>query len=221
MAPFTKRRATSAARAVLAARSRSVVSTNPIKGSEPSGRHTCAHALSTGCSHSERTRLLTSHKLLKESMASARSTAGEKKRCLERIPSSGSSRQATQETGAAAAWSALRDRKHAKCPSPGAREAGQEAHRGPEKGTSSRSALSLNFRLTGQAHKAKPRRRSLHEIERDSWLNKEVETFLGILGEVDVQRELDGAVRNEKVFQLVSGRMAIAGYEKNTEQCRR
>ena len=53
-----------------------------------------------------------------------------------------------------------------------------------------------------------------------AWSNKEVETFLGILGEVDVQRELDGAVRNEKVFQLVSGRMAIAGYEKNTEQCR-
>ncbi|CAL8388855.1 unnamed protein product [Boreogadus saida] len=63
MAPFTKRRATSAARAVLAAGSRSVVSTNP--GSEPSGRRTCAHALSAGCSHSARTRLLTSHKLLK------------------------------------------------------------------------------------------------------------------------------------------------------------
>jgi hypothetical protein len=53
-----------------------------------------------------------------------------------------------------------------------------------------------------------------------AWANKEVETFLCILGEEDVQRELDGAVRNEKVFQLVSGRMAIAGYEKNTEQCR-
>ena len=50
--------------------------------------------------------------------------------------------------------------------------------------------------------------------------NKEVETFLGILGEEVVQRELDGAVRNEKVFQLIAGRMAIAGYEKNTEQCR-
>ncbi|CAL8395266.1 unnamed protein product [Boreogadus saida] len=65
-----------------------------------------------------------------------RSTAGEKKRCLERIPSSGSSRQATQETGAAiaaAAWSVPRHTKHAKCPSPGAREAGQEAHRSPEK----------------------------------------------------------------------------------------
>ena len=79
---------------------------------------------------------LSSGLALNRSMASARSTAGEKKRCLERIPSSGSSRQATQETGAAiaaAAWSVLRHRKHAKCPSPGAREAGQEAHRSPEK----------------------------------------------------------------------------------------
>ena len=70
------------------------------------------------------------------SMASASSTAGEKKRCLERIPSSGSSRQATQETGAAiaaSAWSVPRHTEHAKCPSPGAREAGQEAHRSPEK----------------------------------------------------------------------------------------
>ena len=35
-----------------------------------------------------------------------------------------------------------------------------------------------------------------------AWANKEVETFLCILGEEDVQRELDGAVRNEKVFEL-------------------
>jgi hypothetical protein len=51
-------------------------------------------------------------------------------------PLLGSSRQATQETEgaiAAAAWSAPKHRKHATCPSPGAREAGQEAHRSPEK----------------------------------------------------------------------------------------
>ena len=35
-----------------------------------------------------------------------------------------------------------------------------------------------------------------------AWANKEMETFLGILGEEDVQRELDGAVRNEKVSAL-------------------
>ncbi|CAL8234214.1 unnamed protein product [Boreogadus saida] len=60
-----------------------------------------------------------------------RSTDGQKKRCLERSPSSGSARQAAQEavaTKAAAACSAPRHLKHARCPSPGAREAGQEAH---------------------------------------------------------------------------------------------
>ena len=44
--------------------------------------------------------------------------------------------------------------------------------------------------------------------------------FLCILGEEEVQRELDGAVQNEKVFQLVSERMAVAGFTKTTEQCR-
>jgi hypothetical protein len=40
------------------------------------------------------------------SMASARSTDGEKKRCLERSPSSGSVRQAVQEVGATKAAAA-------------------------------------------------------------------------------------------------------------------
>ena len=52
------------------------------------------------------------------------------------------------------------------------------------------------------------------------WTNREVETLLCILGEEDVQRDLDGAVRNEKVFQLVSEKLLDAGFEKNTEQCR-
>ncbi|CAL8336131.1 unnamed protein product [Boreogadus saida] len=57
-------------------------------------------------------------------------TDDEKKRCLERSPSSGSERQAVQEAGvdkAAAACSAPRHLKHARCPSTGAREAGQES----------------------------------------------------------------------------------------------
>ena len=56
------------------------------------------------------------------------------RRGKEEMPAS--SRQATQETGAAiaaSAWSVPRHTEHAKCPSPGAREAGQEAHRSPEK----------------------------------------------------------------------------------------
>ena len=52
------------------------------------------------------------------------------------------------------------------------------------------------------------------------WTNREVETFLCILGEEEVQRELHGSVRNAKVFQLVSNKLLDAGFEKNTEQCR-
>ena len=67
---------------------------------------------------------------------------GEDKRCLERSPSSGSSRQAAQVTKATSACSVPRDLKHAWCPSPGVREAGQEAQRGPEKGPALKKLLS-------------------------------------------------------------------------------
>ncbi|XP_074545456.1 uncharacterized protein LOC141804743 [Halichoeres trimaculatus] len=52
------------------------------------------------------------------------------------------------------------------------------------------------------------------------WTTAEVQTFLGIIGEEAVQRELDGAVRNEKVFRLVSERMAVEGYTRTPDQCR-
>ena len=75
---------------------------------------------------------------LKRSMASASSTEGEKKICLERISSSGSAWQAAQEAGlaeAAAACFAPRQRKHARCRSPGAREPGQEEQDNPGRGS--------------------------------------------------------------------------------------
>ena len=62
-------------------------------------------------------------------LSSERTTDGEKKRRLERSPSSGSVRQAAQEAGvtkATAACSGPRHLKHAWCPPPGTREAGQE-----------------------------------------------------------------------------------------------
>ena len=74
------------------------------------------------------------------SMASERSSDVEKKRCLER-----STQQAAQEAGvtkATAACSTPRHLKQARCPSPGAREAGQEAQLGPEKGPALKEALS-------------------------------------------------------------------------------
>ncbi|CAL8338853.1 unnamed protein product [Boreogadus saida] len=62
---------------------------------------------------------------LKMTMASETSTNGEKKRCLERSPSSGNAQEAGADM-AAAAYSAPRHRKPGRCSSPGAREAGQE-----------------------------------------------------------------------------------------------
>ncbi|KAK0149543.1 Zinc finger and SCAN domain-containing protein 29 [Merluccius polli] len=52
------------------------------------------------------------------------------------------------------------------------------------------------------------------------WSTQEVQTFLGIIGDAQIQRELDGSVRNEKVFQSVSQRMASLGYQRTSDQCR-
>ncbi|XP_019715413.1 uncharacterized protein LOC109509799 isoform X3 [Hippocampus comes] len=51
------------------------------------------------------------------------------------------------------------------------------------------------------------------------WTFQEVQTFLGILAEEEVQRELVGAVRNRRVFQLVSQRMAAEGFQRTCGQC--
>ena len=45
-----------------------------------------------------------------------------------------------------------------------------------------------------------------------AWANKEVETFLCILGEEEVQRELDGAVRNEKVYRTLQWKRGIRSH---------
>ncbi|XP_031169261.1 uncharacterized protein LOC116060041 isoform X4 [Sander lucioperca] len=52
------------------------------------------------------------------------------------------------------------------------------------------------------------------------WTVNEVQTFLSIMGEEEIQRELDGAARNKTVFQLVSRRMAAHGFHRTYEQCR-
>ncbi|XP_056320810.1 uncharacterized protein LOC130234594 [Danio aesculapii] len=53
-----------------------------------------------------------------------------------------------------------------------------------------------------------------------TWSTREVQTFLAIIGDEKVQLELDGMVRNEKVFQHVSERMAAEGFQRTAEQCR-
>ncbi|XP_061570714.1 uncharacterized protein LOC133424242 isoform X2 [Cololabis saira] len=54
----------------------------------------------------------------------------------------------------------------------------------------------------------------------DNWTDPEVQTFLAIIGERDVQTELDATTRNERVFRLVSERMAAQGFRRTVQQCR-
>ncbi|XP_034718800.1 uncharacterized protein LOC117938369 isoform X4 [Etheostoma cragini] len=52
------------------------------------------------------------------------------------------------------------------------------------------------------------------------WTVSEVQTFLSIMGEEEIQQELDSSARNKQVFQLVSQRMAAHGFHRTSEQCR-
>lgn len=46
------------------------------------------------------------------------------------------------------------------------------------------------------------------------WSHKEVGTFLSLIAEDRVQREVDGATQNEKIFQEMSRLMASFGYDR-------
>ncbi|XP_040294331.1 zinc finger and SCAN domain-containing protein 29-like [Bufo bufo] len=52
------------------------------------------------------------------------------------------------------------------------------------------------------------------------WLSEELSTFLAIIGDGVIQSELDGSVRNEKVYKDISQRMAAEGFERTSGQCR-
>lgn len=54
----------------------------------------------------------------------------------------------------------------------------------------------------------------------EPWHNKETKTLLGIWSEDEVQRELEGTVRNQKVFQKISQRMWELGYNRSPDRCR-
>ncbi|XP_008322445.1 zinc finger and SCAN domain-containing protein 20-like isoform X2 [Cynoglossus semilaevis] len=54
----------------------------------------------------------------------------------------------------------------------------------------------------------------------EPWSYSEVQTFLQIIGDEEVQRSLYGAVRNGKVFRQVSERMAARGFYRSPDQCR-
>ncbi|XP_033988801.1 trihelix transcription factor GTL1-like isoform X2 [Trematomus bernacchii] len=52
------------------------------------------------------------------------------------------------------------------------------------------------------------------------WSVEEVTTFLHYIADDKIQRELDGATRNIKVFQEVSTLMSTSGYSRTAVQCR-
>ncbi|XP_037830325.1 uncharacterized protein LOC119616816 [Kryptolebias marmoratus] len=52
-----------------------------------------------------------------------------------------------------------------------------------------------------------------------AWSNDEVQVFLSIIGDCNIQRQLDRATCNEKVFVEVAERMAGAGYSRTSPQC--
>ncbi|KAF4081881.1 hypothetical protein AMELA_G00145480 [Ameiurus melas] len=54
----------------------------------------------------------------------------------------------------------------------------------------------------------------------EPWHNKETKTLIGIWSEDEVQRELEGTVRNQKVFQKISQRMWELGYNRSPDRCR-
>ncbi|XP_026997033.1 zinc finger and SCAN domain-containing protein 29-like [Tachysurus fulvidraco] len=54
----------------------------------------------------------------------------------------------------------------------------------------------------------------------EPWQSKETKTLIGIWSEDEVQRELEGSVRNQKVFQKISQRMWELGYNRSPDRCR-
>ncbi|KAF7219862.1 zinc finger and SCAN domain-containing protein 20 [Nothobranchius furzeri] len=52
------------------------------------------------------------------------------------------------------------------------------------------------------------------------WSNDEVQTFLCLMSNERIQRQLDGATRNERIFREISELMACHGFQRTGKQCR-
>ncbi|KAM9319061.1 zinc finger and SCAN domain-containing protein 32-like [Pholidichthys leucotaenia] len=52
------------------------------------------------------------------------------------------------------------------------------------------------------------------------WSNEEVQTFLCIEADDGIQRKLDGAHRNERIFQEVAKQLSAHGYNWTVKPCR-
>ena len=52
------------------------------------------------------------------------------------------------------------------------------------------------------------------------WSCEETRTLVGIWGAADVQRQLDGVVRNKLIYQRIATAHNQYGYDRTAEQCR-
>jgi hypothetical protein len=53
-----------------------------------------------------------------------------------------------------------------------------------------------------------------------SWSDNEVRALISIWGEDKIQEELDGAVRNQAIFNSIAKKMEEKGYDRDWLQCR-
>ena len=53
-----------------------------------------------------------------------------------------------------------------------------------------------------------------------SWSDSEVKALIAIWGENKIQEELDGAVRNQAIFDGIAKKMRQKGYDRDWKQCR-
>ena len=52
------------------------------------------------------------------------------------------------------------------------------------------------------------------------WTHEETRVLLGIWGDANVQRELDGIVRNKTIYQKIATEMETRGYNRTWQQCK-
>ena len=52
------------------------------------------------------------------------------------------------------------------------------------------------------------------------WTHDETKALLGIWGDANVQRQLDGIVRNKSIYQKIASGMVSLGYDRTWQQCK-
>jgi hypothetical protein len=58
------------------------------------------------------------------------------------------------------------------------------------------------------------------EAKHEPWHYKEVKALIATWGESNVQEELDGAVRNQAIYQRIAKKLHEQGFERDWKQCR-